>query len=276
MNHLVPIPFDFGVGAFIGNELVQTLSNADSHLVLAMQPFNESAPSITIAVLARSLNAHEHHGNYYAELTVQTILDSFLLANFQDEVHTLNVFNQSFNLASRLIQTNTREAGVYCLAAAIIDQRLYLANVGACRAFLFRDSAVAQLTTETMLEKLLTENPVTAAETSDGPKLIDYIGRGNVLGQGYVEPDFSLMLNPEELESASIANQGMELYVGDVLVLCNSRFFGSVFAPDQEENTGLHLFRECNTPQEAVDQFIDFHSGNSPNNELTALAIKIS
>jgi protein phosphatase len=153
-----------------------------------------------------------------------------------------DVLSSAFAVANRAIleyaeaHPECKGMGTTCTVLAFRDQQAWLGHIGDSRAYLLRDQALTQLSRDqTLVAKLVSEGTLTQQEADHSPM-------HNVILQAL---GASAQIRP------LIAAKGIQLYRGDVLILCSDGVSNMV-SDDKIAETAGRL-----PPQEACDVLIE-------------------
>lgn len=194
-------------------------NNEDSYAVSAYW-LADGTPSV-VAVIADGIGGHRA-GEVAAELSVNVV--SQVLAE-SDGGHPQQTLAWAFHVASERIFTQSQATdgqhgmGATCACAWVIGNRLYTASAGDSRIYLIREHTVQQLTVDhTWVQEAVERGVIDPAMKSTHPNM--HVIRRYLGSDKGVEPDFRLRLKADESDERSVANQGMVLKSGDLLLLC--------------------------------------------------------
>lgn len=154
---------------------------------------------------------------------------------------------------SSLDHAENRGMGTTLTALVVLRDRLILAHVGDCRAYLVHDGTLTQLTVDhTLVQEMVAAGSLTAAETHNHP-------RRNVLTRALGFPEF---INPDVLEKPISA--------GDIVILCSDGLHG--FISDQ---TIAEIARTTGNPDQLVDQLLQAALAAGGEDNVTVLAAQV-
>jgi protein phosphatase len=110
--------------------------------------------------------------------------------------------------------------GATCVCAWVLDDRLYCASLGDSRLFLLRDGGIQQLTKDhTWVQEAMDAGVLTPENARSHPNV--HVIRRYLGAPEHVVPDLRLRLKPGESDEQTLANQGLKLLTGDILLLCS-------------------------------------------------------
>lgn len=138
------------------------------------------------------------------------------------------------------------------IALAFPDQ-LTLAHVGDCRAYLFRDNTLVQLTVDhTLVQEMIDAGSLKASESASHP-------RRNVLTRALGAPEYM------QADTLSIP-----LTRGDRVLLCTDGLHGFV-----DDDVIRSVLKKEKTPQKAVGRLIELANEQGGEDNVTVLIVDI-
>ncbi|MCI8497308.1 MAG: Stp1/IreP family PP2C-type Ser/Thr phosphatase [Clostridiales bacterium] len=141
-------------------------------------------------------------GNVASSLAVQTVSD-YMEVSFQDHVQDrsvktvlqaalLSANNEVYERAEA--EPQLRGMGTTCIAAVVLEDRLYLAHVGDSRAYLSGPDGIRQLTVDhTIVQQMLERGQLTPEQLKTHPNrniITRALGVGTRVAVDYVEEPF--------------------------------------------------------------------------------------
>ena len=178
-------------------------------------------PSV-LAVLCDGIGGHRA-GEVAAEIGARTVTQCVLEGDPQRPIHTLESAIHRANQAVYHASTSDRGRlgmGTTCACAWVIDGRLYTVNLGDSRVYLLRDSHIIQLTTDhTWIQEALDAGLLSDPSQNGHPNA--HVIRRYLGSENPPEPDFRLWYFEGESDAEALANQGLRLTPGDILLLCS-------------------------------------------------------
>ncbi len=141
-------------------------------------------------------------GNVASTLAVQVVSD-YMTASFQDHMQDrsiktvlqaalLSANNEIYERAER--QPDLSGMGTTCIAAVVMEGRLYLAHVGDSRAYLCGPDGIRQLTVDhTIVQQMLEKGQLTREQLKTHPNrniITRALGVGTKVAVDYVEEPF--------------------------------------------------------------------------------------
>lgn len=197
-------------------------NNEDRFAVSAFRLNAKDPIPALFAVLADGIGGHRA-GEIAAEMAVNII--SHQVAE-SDGQNPLQVMAAAFQDASRSIYEHAqgspdrRGMGATCACAWVIGNQLYTATVGDSRIYLLRGQAIQQISTDhTWIQEALDRGAITPEQARGHPNA--HVIRRYLGSAAPAQTDLRLRLHPGENEEQSLANQGVELHPGDLLLLCS-------------------------------------------------------
>ena len=184
---------------------------------------NERKPrSVLLAVLADGVGGHLA-GEIASRLGVDTIITNF--SSNENLEHPEELLEEAIIAANAAIVEDANHIiehagmGSTCVCALLIDQRLYIANLGDSRLYLIRDNTIQQLTFDhTWLEEIAGRGLPNAGKITRNHPLAHVLNR--YLGTS--EPlrvDLRIRTGSKQSNEEMRAKQGMEMKTGDCLLL---------------------------------------------------------
>jgi serine/threonine protein phosphatase PrpC len=178
---------------------------------------------MTLAVVADGIGG-ENAGERAAEVTVNAIIDHCQNSDRQDIPKMLEGALKTANervFADARRSRRKRNMGSTAAVATIVDDRLYVANVGDSRIYLIRGSKALPLTVDHTWEReILLSGKLTTEEIARHPRKDEI-----VRSIGYdadVHVDLGIWIEGgQESEAEAYSAQGMRLEPGDRIVVCS-------------------------------------------------------
>lgn len=207
-------------------------NNEDAFSVSAYQIESDGTPSL-LAVVADGIGGHQA-GEVAARLAVDTLVRILAASSGRQPVKQLRA---AVVEAGRVIARASSESqdlngmGSTIAVTWIIGPRLYTANVGDSRIYLFRGGTLRQISTDhTWVQEALEHGVITPDEAHDHPHA--HVLRRHLGGVQEPQPDLRLRLSPDESDARSTANQGLRLRSGDQVMLCSDGLSDMVTDPE--------------------------------------------
>ena len=230
---------------------------------------NKRKPSMLI-VLCDGIGGHRA-GEVAAEIGVRVITEVVADGDPNQPLRTLeeavNQANQAIYAASTSDQGRLG-MGTTCACAWIMDGRLFTVNLGDSRIYLLRDGHIVQLTTDhTWIQEALDAGILTDSAQSDHPNA--HVIRRYLGSEKPPEPDFRLWFFEGEGDDEAFANQGLQLMVGDILLVCSDGLTDLVSDEDiQEVVLSLPLYQ-------SPDRLISLANTRGGHDNTTVVLLRI-
>lgn len=199
----------------------QRQNNEDRYAVSAhLAGPDNNIPSL-LAMICDGIGGHQA-GEIAAEIAVEMI-SGFVAQS--DGAQPLQILTHAVSLASDAIYAESQKdadrkgMGATCVCAWVLGERLFCASLGDSRLFLVRDGNIQQLTKDhTWVQEAIDAGILTPENARSHPNV--HVIRRYLGAPEHVTPDLRLRLKPGETDEQTMANQGLKLQVGDILVLC--------------------------------------------------------
>jgi protein phosphatase len=246
-------------------------NNEDRYGITAFRMEKGDRPPALLAVLCDGIGGHRA-GEVAAEIAVNRI--SAVIEETGNEVAPLDALQNAIQAASEAIyqqaQANRHQEGMgaTCVCAWIIGRSLYLAGVGDTRAYLLRDSGIRQLTTDhTWVQEAIDKGVLTRQEAEGHPNT--HVIRRFLGSPQPPVADLRLRLDDRESDQAALANQGMTLQDGDLLLLCSDGLTDLV--SDEEIAGALY----SHPVEEAAAALIELANSRGGHDNITLVIIQV-
>jgi protein phosphatase len=197
-------------------------NNEDSFAVSAYR-LSETDPTPSVfAILCDGIGGHKA-GEVASEMAVNRITAWVARSDGtrpQDVIKSAFAETNLKVLADAQSNPERHGMGATLACAWVIGRRLYTASAGDSRIYLVRGETIHQLSIDhTWMQEAIDKGVVDPAQTNNIPNL--HIIRRYLGSEKEVEPDFRLRLLASETNLEMLANQGMLLIPGDLLLLCS-------------------------------------------------------
>ncbi len=196
-------------------------NNEDRYAITAFHWGDAAQTPGLLAVLCDGIGGHRA-GEVAAEMAVN-LITAYVLEN-GDALQPLDLLEQAITAASRAIHEQARTSrerngmGATCACALILAERLYIASVGDSRVYLLRGGHYHQLTTDhTWIQEALQRGVLTPNQVVGHPNT--HVIRRFLGSPSPPQVDLRLRLDGEEDDQLALANQGMPLQQGDLILL---------------------------------------------------------
>jgi serine/threonine protein phosphatase PrpC len=208
-------------------------NNEDRYGVAAHSLDRQGKTPSVLAVVADGIGGHRA-GEVAAEIAVEVINRSVSDSSGEQPLTTLV---QAIKRASQeILQESRRDPeqkgmGSTCACAWVIGNRLYTASVGDTRIYLMRAGRIQQLSMDhTWVQEALSNGAITPEQARGHPNA--HIIRRYLGSVQEVVPDTRMYLTGYEDDDQAVANQGMVLQPGDILLLCTDGLTDLVGNPE--------------------------------------------
>ncbi len=233
-------------------------SNEDS--ALSVQPEDQQVMESKgiLFVVADGMGGHTR-GEVASELAVNTIRDAYYSQEASDPESALRlaieqanarIYNESMAMSPK--PEPNHMMGSTCVAAVVLGDTVYVANVGDSRAYIIRDGQAHQISLDhSVVAQQLREGLITKEQAKDHP---DRNKIYRCLGEATVEVDtFSEKVQP-----------------GDLLLLCTDGLSESV--PEEE----VISIVQQHEPQESVLRLIERANEEGGKDNITAVVARVA
>ncbi len=246
-------------------------NNEDRYGVSAFQMEGAGRPKVLLAVLADGIGGHRA-GEVAAEMAVDVI--SAVVADKGGKLPPPQLLQSAIQTAGQAIYKQARSnnhqegMGATTACALIVGLRLYTASVGDSRIYLLRDGSLRQLTTDhTWVQEALERGILKPEETHNHPNA--HVIRRFLGSPQPPEPDLRLRLRRDEDDAQALANQGLQLRGGDIILLCSDGLTDLV--RDEEISSAL-----LNHPiDHAAQELINLANSRGGHDNITLILIQV-
>lgn len=244
--------------------------NEDRYSVSAFRLEDEGSTPAVFAIVADGIGGHKA-GEIAAEIAVNTISHSISESDGSEPQDTLEyaVIQAGDAIQKQSVKDLTQQGmGSTCVCAWVIYDRLYTTSVGDSRIYLLRNGNIHQITIDhTWVQEALDHGIIKPEQARNHPR--SHIIRRYLGSKSTVVPDSRLKLNPEETDVQALANQGMQLFPGDQLLLCSDGL--SDLVEDHEIREALKL-PEMSV---AISSLVDLANERGGHDNITIVALKV-
>ena len=211
----------FPVIAFSHKGLIRP-NNEDSYLISAFQAADAQRSNVLLAAVADGVGGHKA-GEIASRIAVETIHSVIAECANLDDPASLLV--QAFQAANQHIVQQAQTHGEWngmgstCVCVLIINQRLYIANLGDSRLYLIREKDILQLTYDHtwMAEVLASEMP--DWNTVDRRHPLAHVLNRYLGSSEPIQVDLRMRSATPAGEKQGTSQLGLELKAGDILAL---------------------------------------------------------
>ena len=245
-------------------------NNEDRYSVSAYQIGSAHPVPSLLAIVADGIGGHRA-GEIAAEIAIEKISEAIAAANGQQPINTLaNALIQTSQAIFEQAEGNPDQQGMgsTCACAWIIDDRLYIANVGDSRVYLLRDHTTRQLTIDhTWIQEAIDHGVITPEEDHQHPNA--HVIRRYLGSRQAVVPDMRLRLRPGEGDEQARSNQGMRLQPGDQIVLCSDGL------TDLVETSEITTVLQHYPQNEGLQKLVEMANQRGGHDNITIVALQV-
>ena len=244
-------------------------NNEDRFAVSAYQISERNRTPVLLAVLSDGVGGHRA-GEVAAEIAVNLISQRVASS---DGRNPIGLLQQAIIEASAQIYEEAqsvpdqRGMGATCVAALIIQDRLYAATVGDSRLYLLRGSRIHKLSTDhTWIQEALDAGILAPDQVEGHPNahvIRRYLGSPNP-----PQVDLRLRLDENETTAQAEGNQGLHLLPGDVLLMCSDGLTDLVKDPEILEAVSTKPLND------AIKSLIDLANERGGHDNITIIALQ--
>ncbi len=245
--------------------------NEDRFLVTSFKPASKPKVSSTLMVLCDGIGGHRA-GDVAAEMGVMMITEKILAGDVRQPIQT--ILEAVIQTSEAIYQASLSEKahrgmGATLALAWVIDNKLYTANLGDSRIYLWRDNYLIQLSTDhTWLQEALDAGLIndkgTSAQHANAHVIRRYLG-----SKKPPEPDFRMWFFDKERDVDAIKNQGLRLRPGDILLLCSDGLTDLV--TDEEIQSVL----EATAFEHVPDELIEMANRRARHDNITVICAQV-
>ena len=225
-------------------------------------------PSL-LAVLCDGIGGYAA-GEVAAEMAIEIISRQVAAG---DETKPLEVLRQALRSASEAIRAQAvahekqKSMGSTCVCAWVLGDRLYMTWVGDSRLHLLRGDEIRQLTTDhTWVQEAIEYGALTPEMARNHPHA--HVIQRHLGSAEPPEPDFRLRLQAEESAEQMLANQGMQLQAGDLLLLCSDGLSDLVEAHE------IQSLIRSEGREKGLQSLVDLANERGGHDNITILALE--
>lgn len=249
-------------------------NNEDRYSVSAFRLSDTQPVPALFAIVCDGVGGHQA-GEVAAEMAVEIISRE---AAASDATAPLPTMRLAIQKASQAILERSESnpelfgMGATCACVWIIDDHLYMANVGDSRIYLVRGGVIRQISTDhTWIQEALEAGLLTPDQARGHPNA--HVIRRYLGSKQPAEADTRLHLRDGESDEQAEANQGLNLAPGDQFVLCSDGLTDLVSPAEILSNltTGL----QPKNQDEAVQNLIDLANQRGGHDNITIVALQV-
>ncbi len=196
-------------------------------------------------------------GGKASKTAIQTAMQEMMThINQQDDPSEISQWLlNAANMAHRTIQsqqTKKHSQGTTLVMAAVIENQVYIVNIGDSRAYLLRDNDLRQITKDhTIAQAFVDQGLIEQDEVSDHPY-------SNVLSQA---------LGVEDIDGDVFTEQ---VNIGDYLLLCSDGLYGYVTSDDITS-----IITQAETPQIASDELTKAANQGGGKDNIAVIVVEL-
>jgi serine/threonine protein phosphatase PrpC len=245
-------------------------NNEDRFGVSAFMLDDKARTPVLLAVLADGIGGHRA-GEVAAEIAIETLSRVVAESDAEQprEILQAAVLDASQEiLAAAQGQEDRHGMGSTCACVWLIGNRLYTVTVGDSRIYLMHNGHIRQISTDhTWVQEALDYGLLQPEEAKNHPNA--HVIRRYLGSVKPVVPDFRLRLEDGEKDEPAQQNQGLELFVGDRLLLCSD---GLTDLVEQEEIAAVFVEH---SQDEAVQILLDLANQRGGYDNITIISVEI-
>jgi PPM family protein phosphatase len=245
-------------------------NNEDRYAVSAHRTGGKNGIPSLLAIIADGVGGHRA-GEVAAQLAVEMISRAVEESDASQPVMTLHdaIVHASQEIFLQSIKDPAQQGmSTTCVCAWVLGDRLYLASVGDSRVYLIRAGESFQLTTDhTWVQEALESGAITEEEARNHPNA--HVIRRHLGSQQQVEPDLRLRLDASETQQESEANQGIQLYPGDRILLCSDGLTDLVTKDEIGEILATYPL------EDSVARLVNLANGRGGHDNITLVSLEV-
>ena len=244
--------------------------NEDRFKVTSYKPDTNRKNISSLIVVCDGIGGHRA-GDVAAQMGVSLITEKIIAGDVRHPVKTIESAvletSEAIHQAS-LTDPQQHGMGATVAIAWVIGDRLYTANLGDTRIYLWRKNYLVQLSTDhTWLQEALDAGLISdrmGSQHANAHVIRRYLG-----SKKPPEPDFRLWFFEKELDVDAIKNQGLRMLPGDILLLCSDGLTDLV--ADNEIQTVL----ESTSVEEAPEKLIEMANLRAGHDNITVICAQV-
>lgn len=244
--------------------------NEDRYSVSAFLTGPNSDIPAVLAVLCDGIGGHRA-GEVAAHMGVSMITESVVAS---EGSQPLSILEEAIKRASHAIyeaslsDQGRKGMGATCACAWVIDDRLYTANLGDSRIYLLREEHILQLTTDhTWLQEAFDAGILDEVQGDSHPNA--HVIRRYLGSTKPPKVDFRLWFFDGEGDDDALANQGLRLVPGDVLLICSDGLTDLV--SDEE----IHALIRTNSIKQAPKALLNLANARGGHDNTTLVLMEV-
>lgn len=245
-------------------------NNEDAHGYDTFFIPDKAGERVSLAVVADGIGGHRA-GEQASKTAVNKVVDFFASNRSRNILRNLD---KAFIAANREIldkaaaNPDWEGMGTTMAAIVIMDNRLYVANVGDSRVYLIRGNRIRQLTVDhTWAQEAIEAGRLTPEEAMRHPNrnvINRYLGI-----KPEVKVDFRLRFGDDKDADQTDKNQALQLEAGDRILLCTDGL------TDVVQDNALKAAVKKYTPQKAAEQLVKMARARSGPDNITTIVLEV-
>lgn len=247
-------------------------NNEDRYAINGYRLSSSNPTPVTFAVVCDGIGGNKS-GELAADLAIEKVLNT-VGSSFGDlPLKTMLLALQSANEA---IYSTAQQAESYRGMGATIamvwmeSNRLFTTTIGDTRIYLIRDKGIRQVSTDhTWVQEALANGKISRDEAENHPNahvIRRYLGAPMVPAA-----DQRLNLRKGESDADALANQGVELWAGDIVLVCTDGLTDHVADREIVEV----LTQQRRKPQPTVDALVKLACDRGGKDNITVVMLQI-
>jgi protein phosphatase len=224
---------------------------------------------VLFAIISDGIGGHRA-GEVAAELAVNYISEKISESDGKTPLQTMElaIHTASQAIASRSAsQADQYGMGATCACLWVEGDRFYTASIGDSRIYLIRDGRIQRLTVDhTWIQEAIEKGIITPEQAHDHPNV--HIIRRHLGSVELPDVDFRLRLHPDDDDEQARKNQGAQLRLGDVLLMCSDGLTDMVW-----DDEILRLITTRNALKSAAEDLVEQANERGGHDNITVILI---
>ena len=245
--------------------------NEDRFLITSFKPEPMGKSQSTLMVLCDGVGGHRA-GDVAAEMGVSLITQKILGGDARQPIQAIETAVVETNDAiyqASTAEKDRRGMGTTLALAWVIDYRLYTANLGDTRIYLWRENYLVQLTTDHTWVQEALDAGLISEKTTNAHHANAHVIRRYLGSKKRPQPDFRLWFFDKEKDTDALKNQGLRLKPGDILLLCSD---GLTDLVADEEIQGV---LEATPIESAPEKLIEMANQRAGHDNITVICAEV-
>jgi len=247
-------------------------NNEDRYAIQGYRLSSSNATPVTFAVVCDGIGGNKS-GELAADLAVEKILhtvnNSFGDRPLKTMLTALHAANEAIYSTAQQAQSY-RGMGATVAMVWIESKRLFTTTIGDTRIYLIREKGIRQVSTDhTWVQEAIASGKISRDEAENHPNahvIRRYLGAPMVPAA-----DQRLNLRKGESDEDALANQGVELWAGDIVLVCTDGLTDHV--ADKEIVEVLHRHRRKLQP--TVEALVKLACDRGGKDNITVVIMQI-